>query len=138
MPQPYVHPRGEVCEMQEFNYIIVIVKRFSHAHQDNIGNSFGKIPFGREYLEQHFGRDKRSNEPVFCGGAEGAAHPASDLCRNAHRISVLVPHENAFHRFAVGQRVKVFYGAVDSRNELLHDRQSRDTGFFGKTCAECL
>ena len=44
---------------------------------------------------------------------ESASHTAAHLRRNAHRISVVIPHENTLNHISIFQPEQIFSGSVN-------------------------
>ena len=63
-------------------------------------------------LAHHFSRSHVAHTAFQRGRAEGAAHAAAHLRRNAQGIAVMIAHQHALYDVAVGQREKIFFRAV--------------------------
>jgi hypothetical protein len=76
------------------------------------GYALFRIHLGEYDLIEHFGRSQVPDEPAYGGGAERAAHPAADLCRDANGVPVLIAHDDGLDGVIVGQSPKILDGAV--------------------------
>ena len=60
--------------------VIIIVKRFTDAHEHNVGNPLSGILLHLQDLAENFGGSEIPRLAAERGGAERAAHPAPRLC----------------------------------------------------------
>ena len=64
---------------EKFYNIIIIIKRFTHAHEDNMGDSDILVALSGIYLTEDFRRKQTSDITTQSGRAERAAHFAAYL-----------------------------------------------------------
>ena len=106
---PRTYPDTVLCghAVEKPYCVIVIIERFTAPHHNNISNgSFfsvltRKILFGRGDFRKHFPGGKVSDSAVQSRSAEGTAHPAACLSRDAEGIPVAVPHQDSLDDIAV-------------------------------------
>ncbi len=104
MPCADPHATVVIERFQKIHDIIVIVKRLSGPHHNNMGQPLAglvELALHVHELGHHFAAGQ---VPFFLGqtaGAEGASHIASDLTGNTDAFSVVEMHEDAFKQRSV-------------------------------------
>jgi len=133
------HARAEIGgeDLNGLHRVVVIGKRFSHAHHDDVVDqgAFGRFVFQRHKLSDNFSRCQVALESLARGQAEGAVHGAARLRGNAKRPVAFPRNENAFDVKAVFQREKRLLRAV-LRFLNLDDLRPDDPGGAGKLFPE--
>lgn len=126
---------------------VVVVQRFAHAHEDDVAEAFaggggGRCGVGAEGagdvggLGDDFAGGEMAGVAHLAGGAENAAHGASDLARDAGGDAAGEAHENGFDAFGVGEGEEVFtreaVGGIGGGG----DGEGADEGFGGEAVAD--
>ncbi len=96
-------------------YIVIIIKRFSRSHDDDIGHPLFCIFLNLIDLLQYLRRPQISRQPIQGRGTETAAHAAACLRRNTDRVAVFILHKYALNDMAVRKPEQIFACAVDPR-----------------------
>ena len=103
---------------QKFYHVVKVVERLADAHQHHAVHALAAVLLRRVYLVEHLRRQQIALEPGDGRRAEGAAHPAARLRRNAQARAVLVVHQHRLHRLSVVQTVEVLDRPVYLRDQL--------------------
>ena len=93
--------------------IVIIIHRLTGSHHNYIGHTFAGICLDTVNLIQHLGRFQASGQSSDGRCTESASHTAAHLRRNAHRISVVIPHENTLDHISIFQLEQIFSGSVN-------------------------
>ena len=112
MPHGNIHAQFAVYKVQKAEHIVIIIKRFSDAHQHNMGNRQSGVNLGEHYLLQHFPGLQPADKAAQCGSAEGATHSTTHFCGDADCVAVMIAHQHRFHAVSVGKHPKIFNCAV--------------------------
>ena len=103
---------GAVDQFQEAQHVGHVVQRLADAHEDDVGDGHAAVQLGEQHLVQQLRGAQVADLAGDGAGAEGAAHAAAHLRRDADGVAVVVTHEDALDAVAVGQLPEVFDGAV--------------------------
>ena len=112
MPHTDVHPVGAVDQLQKSQHIVHVVQRLADTHEYDVGDRQAAVQLGKQHLVQQL---RWPQVPDLAGdgaGAEGAAHTAAHLGRDAYGVAVVVLHEDCLDAVAVGQLPQIFNGPV--------------------------
>ena len=102
---------GAVEHPHRFYRFIIIVKRLTHAHIDDVVYLAACL-FDLYHLIDDLGRRQIAGKVKPRSCAELTVHSASDLCRNAQRAPAVVEQLDSFYPGTVAKFKKIFFGAV--------------------------
>ena len=116
IPLTYVQTVLIRDHLQELHNIVIIVHGLTHSHYDNIRNSLTRVPCDLVYLVQHLRYFQTPYASPYRRCAELTSHPASYLRRYAHRITVMIPHQDTLNSIPVTKFKQILPCAVVLRN----------------------
>ena len=125
-----IHAVLAVHKLQKTQHILVVVQRFSDAHQHNVGDLQAGIQLGKQHLVQHLTGRKAPYQAADGGGAEGTPHGAAHLRGNTNRVPMVIPHEDSLHAISILQTPEVFDRSIQLGNKLSLDLRHSD--FIGR------
>jgi hypothetical protein len=92
--------------------IVDIVKRFAHAHENNIVYRPSQHVAHREYLGDYFLNPQIAAKTSCARGTEAAAHTAAGLARHAQRGPALDRYDNRFNPHTVKKPENYFCDTI--------------------------
>ena len=110
MPRSEIGAFPRVDELQRPHRLVVVCERFSHAHDDDVGD-FAEFS-GEKILGDNFVGGERSYDAARAARAESAPHRAADLCGDTLGKSARGGYENRLDGVAVVESDKEFRRSV--------------------------
>ena len=93
--------------------MIVIIHRFTGAHNDNVRYALADVRLDAVDLVKHLGGFEATHQTIESRCAETATHTAADLGRDADGIAVFIAHEDRLHHIAIRQGEEIFSRTID-------------------------